>query len=69
MSFNGSDVPVAKPAPVPPAEVPDVKQQLLLLWSESDSLSIRDAFEGILVLGQWGSGKTSGPGQALCGRS
>ncbi len=36
----------------------------LLFLSPEDRLTIRQSFEGIFVMGQTGSGKASGPGQA-----
>jgi type IV secretory pathway TraG/TraD family ATPase VirD4 len=37
----------------------------LIHFSQKDSLTVKQSFEGIFVAGQSGSGKTSGPGQGL----
>jgi hypothetical protein len=39
--------------------------QVLIRWSRSEDWTLRDAYEGTLVLGATGSGKTSGSGRAI----
>jgi len=53
----------------PPAPTSDpILDYVLLRFSEHDSLSVRDACQGVQIFGETGSGKTSGSG-ALLARS
>jgi hypothetical protein len=58
MNANGMTVSVGG-APIPATKQPDLMNAPLLHWSEADSLTLRNAYEGILCVGATGSGKSS----------
>jgi hypothetical protein len=58
-----------KPKPVVPRTVWSADERVLSFSErKADEWTIRDSFTGTLVLGQAGSGKTSGPGKTLARR-
>ena len=53
--------------PAPRRRIKDIwsPSQPLIRWSRDDALTLRDACEGVLILGASGSGKTSGSGREI----